>query len=104
MSLLAYEKVTTLGGGGRGEQWTSMHAFLCRNKGVSVFGLPRVIFTKLTPILVLNLGAKSKSELDVRNWIGFLTEVIRWLLSGQCLVYNGKKIFKITFQQQKQGH
>ncbi|KAK2191243.1 hypothetical protein NP493_55g07029 [Ridgeia piscesae] len=33
VSLLAYEKVTTLGGGGRGEQWTSMHAFLCRNKG-----------------------------------------------------------------------
>ena len=37
VSLLAYEKVTTLGGGGRGEQWTSMHAFLCRSKGVRLY-------------------------------------------------------------------
>lgn len=33
VSLLGYEKTANLGGGERREQWASMHAFLCRNKG-----------------------------------------------------------------------
>lgn len=33
VSLVGYEKVSALGGGEHAEQWTSMHAFLCRNKG-----------------------------------------------------------------------
>lgn len=33
VSLIHQEQEPTLGGGGRAEQWTSMHAFLCRNKG-----------------------------------------------------------------------
>ena len=36
VSLVGYEKNVTLGGVDRAEQWSSMHAFLCRNKGVSV--------------------------------------------------------------------
>lgn len=35
VSLLGYEKTTSVGGGARAEQWTSMHAFLCHGKGVS---------------------------------------------------------------------
>ncbi|XP_074644636.1 centrosomal protein of 76 kDa-like [Tubulanus polymorphus] len=34
VSLIGYERVPTVGGG-RSEQWTSMHASLCRNKGDS---------------------------------------------------------------------
>ena len=34
VSLMHQERVPTVGGGGRTEQWTTMHAFLCRNKGV----------------------------------------------------------------------
>lgn len=34
VSLIHNEKVPTLGGGDKREQWTNMHAFLCRNKGV----------------------------------------------------------------------
>lgn len=37
VSLVGYEKVSALGGGEHAEQWTSMHAFLCRNKGVGEF-------------------------------------------------------------------
>lgn len=33
VSLMHQERVPTVGGGGRTEQWTTMHAFLCRNKG-----------------------------------------------------------------------
>ena len=33
VSLIGYEKVATVGGGDKAEQWTTMHAFLCRNKG-----------------------------------------------------------------------
>lgn len=33
VSLMHQERTPTLGGGGRTEQWTTMHAFLCRNKG-----------------------------------------------------------------------
>ncbi|XP_071091691.1 centrosomal protein of 76 kDa-like isoform X1 [Haliotis cracherodii] len=33
VSLIHNEKVPTLGGGDKREQWTNMHAFLCRNKG-----------------------------------------------------------------------
>ncbi|XP_078607268.1 centrosomal protein of 76 kDa-like [Branchiostoma floridae x Branchiostoma japonicum] len=33
ISLLTYEKASTVGGGPRAEQWCTMHAFLCRNKG-----------------------------------------------------------------------
>ncbi|XP_055892466.1 centrosomal protein of 76 kDa-like [Biomphalaria glabrata] len=33
VSLMHHEKVQALGGGGRVEQWTSTHAFLCRNRG-----------------------------------------------------------------------
>lgn len=32
-SLIGYEKTSIVGGGNRLEQWSSMHAFLCRNKG-----------------------------------------------------------------------
>ena len=35
VSLLHQERTPSLGGGGRTEQWTTMHAFLVRNKGVS---------------------------------------------------------------------
>ncbi len=35
VSLVGYEKVAMVGGGERTEQWSTMHAFLCRNKGVS---------------------------------------------------------------------
>ena len=34
VNLIGYEKMLAVGGGNRLEQWTSMHAFLCRNKGV----------------------------------------------------------------------
>ena len=34
VSLVGYEKNVTLGGVDRAEQWSSVHAFLCRNKGV----------------------------------------------------------------------
>ena len=34
VSLIGYEKVSTVGGGEKAEQWTTMHGFLCRNKGV----------------------------------------------------------------------
>ena len=37
VSLMYLDKEPTLGGGGRAEQWTSMHAFMCRNKGVRDF-------------------------------------------------------------------
>ena len=37
VSLIGYEKHVSVGGGDRQEQWASMHAFLCRNKGVSRF-------------------------------------------------------------------
>ncbi|KAL4235276.1 Centrosomal protein of 76 kDa [Mactra antiquata] len=33
VSLIHTERTQTLGGGSRTEQWTTMHAFLCRNKG-----------------------------------------------------------------------
>jgi centrosomal protein CEP76 len=33
VSLIGYDKAMAVGGGGRAEQWTSMHAFLCRGKG-----------------------------------------------------------------------
>ncbi|KAK3589311.1 hypothetical protein CHS0354_026966 [Potamilus streckersoni] len=33
VSLMHQEKVQTLGGGEKAEQWTTMHTFLCRNKG-----------------------------------------------------------------------
>ncbi|XP_060069379.1 centrosomal protein of 76 kDa-like [Ylistrum balloti] len=33
VSLIHHERIQTLGGGARTEQWTNMHAFLCRNKG-----------------------------------------------------------------------
>jgi len=36
VSLLGYEKTTSVGSVERAEQWTSMHAFLCRGKGVSL--------------------------------------------------------------------
>ena len=36
VSLLGYDKTVSVGGGERAEQWTSLHAFLCRGKGVSV--------------------------------------------------------------------
>lgn len=35
VSLIHHEKVQSLGGGSKTEQWTNSHAFLCRNKGVS---------------------------------------------------------------------
>lgn len=35
VSLIGHEKTTVVGGGSQLEQWTSMHAFICRNKGVS---------------------------------------------------------------------
>lgn len=35
VSLIGYEKAVSVGGGERTEQWSSMHAFLARNKGVS---------------------------------------------------------------------
>ncbi|KAH3777162.1 hypothetical protein DPMN_178599 [Dreissena polymorpha] len=34
VSLIHQERTPTLGGGARTEQWTTMHAFLARNKGV----------------------------------------------------------------------
>lgn len=37
VSLIHHEKVQSLGGGSKTEQWTNAHAFLCRNKGVSCF-------------------------------------------------------------------
>ncbi|XP_041375156.1 centrosomal protein of 76 kDa-like [Gigantopelta aegis] len=33
VSLMHHEKVATLGGGDKVEQWTNIHGFLCRNKG-----------------------------------------------------------------------
>eukprot|EP00105_Crassostrea_gigas_P015727 XP_011432820.1 PREDICTED: centrosomal protein of 76 kDa-like [Crassostrea gigas] len=33
VSLIHHEKVQSLGGGSKTEQWTNAHAFLCRNKG-----------------------------------------------------------------------
>ena len=39
VSLIYLDKEPMLGGGGRAEQWTSMHAFMCRNKGVGDFVL-----------------------------------------------------------------
>lgn len=35
VSLLGYERTSQLGGGDGHEQWTSMHAFVARGKGVS---------------------------------------------------------------------
>jgi len=35
VSLLGYDKTASVGGGARAEQWTSLHAFLCRGRGVS---------------------------------------------------------------------
>lgn len=35
VALMHHEKVQALGGGDKVEQWTSAHAFLCRNRGVS---------------------------------------------------------------------
>jgi hypothetical protein len=32
-----YEKIQSLGGGHKTEQWTTIHGFLCRNRGVSFF-------------------------------------------------------------------
>lgn len=34
VSLIGYEKVATVGGGEKAEQWSTTHSFLCRNKGV----------------------------------------------------------------------
>lgn len=34
VSLFGYERAPTVGGGAKTEQWCSMHAFLCRRKGV----------------------------------------------------------------------
>lgn len=34
VSLVRYEKQQTLGGGDKLEQWSTLHAFLSRNKGV----------------------------------------------------------------------
>jgi len=36
VSLIHQERTPSLGGGGRTEQWTTMHAFLARNKGVRI--------------------------------------------------------------------
>ena len=36
VSLMHHEKLQTLGGGDRVEQWTNTHAFLCKNRGVSI--------------------------------------------------------------------
>ena len=35
VSLMGYERVARVGGGERVEQWSSLHAFLTRGKGVS---------------------------------------------------------------------
>ena len=35
VSLLGYDKTVSVGGGSPAEQWTSLHAFLCRGSGVS---------------------------------------------------------------------
>lgn len=35
VSLIGYEKTSLVGGGEKPEQWSTMHSFLCRNKGVS---------------------------------------------------------------------
>jgi len=35
VSLLGYDRIMSVGGGTRAEQWTSLHAFLCRGLGVS---------------------------------------------------------------------
>ena len=34
VSLMHHQKVEGLGGGSKPEQWSTMHAFLCRNRGV----------------------------------------------------------------------
>lgn len=37
VSLMHHEKIQSLGGGHKTEQWTTIHGFLCRNRGVSFF-------------------------------------------------------------------
>ena len=36
VSVMGYEQASAVGGGQPREQWSSMHAFLCKNKGVGL--------------------------------------------------------------------
>jgi len=50
VSLLGYDKTASVGGGARAEQWTSLHAFLCRGRGVST------LMTRFTRIIKIVLS------------------------------------------------
>lgn len=49
VSLLRYEKQQALGGGDKLEQWSSLHAFLARNKGVSYPSCCLLLISYLEP-------------------------------------------------------